>query len=62
MKVGDLVEVICGINYEERRIGIVVDFRKWIDIREVRVQLFDGSIRSYSPLLVRKLKPDKKCP
>ena len=62
MEIGDLVEVTCGIHYEERRMGIVVELRKWIGVREIKVRLVDGSIRSYSPILVRKLKPDKKCP
>ena len=53
--IGDLVEVTCGINYEERRIGVVVDLRIWIDLREVKVLLMDGSTRTYSPILVRKI-------
>lgn len=55
MKVGDLVEVVCGINYEERRMGVVVELRIWIDVREVKVLLMDGRTRSYSPILVRKI-------
>jgi len=53
--IGDLVEVTCGINYEERRIGVIVELRIWIDLREVKVLLMDGSTRTYSPILIRKI-------
>ena len=64
MQIGDLVEVTCGVNYEERRIGVIVELRRWHGLREVSVRLFDGSTRTFSPVLVKKInfETDKKCP
>jgi hypothetical protein len=55
MKVGDLVEVVCGVDYETRKIGIIIALKKWIDIREVKVCFADGSHGCFPPILIKKI-------
>ena len=55
MQVGDLVKVPSGIDYEEEMIGVVVAIKIWQGLREVKVRLVDGSIKTYTPLLVQKI-------
>ena len=56
MQVGDLVKVPSGSDYEEEMIGVVVAIKIWQGLREVKVRLVDGSIKTYTPLLVQKIK------
>jgi len=55
MQVGDLVKVPIGIDYQEEMIGVVIAMKIWQGVREVKVRLTDGSIKTYTPLLVQKI-------
>jgi len=53
MQIGDLVKVHAGVEYDAEYLGIIISIMSWRGIREVKVRLMDGSIRSYSPMLVK---------
>ena len=63
MKVGDLVRVAGGAEYDERLLGIVVKVFSYTGIRSVRVMLMSGEEHNYTPHVLTIInKPDKKCP
>jgi len=63
MKVGDLVRVAGGAEYDERLLGIVVKVFRYTGIRSVRVLLMSGEEHNYMPHVLTVInKPDKKCP
>jgi len=63
MKVGDLVRVAGGAEYDERLLGIVVKVFRYTGIRSVRVLLMSGEEHNYIPHVLTVInKPDKKCP
>ena len=63
MKVGDLVRVAGGAEYDQRLLGIVVDIFRFSGIRSVRVRLMSGEEHTYTPHVLTVInKPDKKCP
>ena len=63
MKVGDLVRVAGGAEYDQRLLGIVVKVFRYTGIRSVRVLLMSGEEHNYIPHVLTIInKPDKKCP
>ena len=63
MKVGDLVRVAGGAEYDERLLGIVVKVFRYTGIRSVRFLLMSGEEHNYMPHVLTVInKPDKKCP
>ena len=63
MKVGDLVRVAGGAEYDERLLGIVVEVFCFTGIRSVRVLLMSGEEHNYMPHVLTVInKPDKNCP
>ena len=63
MKVGDLVRVAGGAEYDQRLLGIVVKVFRYTGIRSVRVLLMSGEEHNYMPHVLTVInKPDKKCP
>ena len=63
MKVGDLVRVAGGAEYDQRLLGIVVKVFSYTGIRSVRVLLMSGEEHNYMPHVLTVInKPDKKCP
>ena len=63
MKVGDLVRVAGGAEYDQRLLGIVVKVFSYTGIRSVRVMLMSGEEHNYTPHVLTIInKPDKKCP
>jgi GTP cyclohydrolase II len=63
MKVGDLVRVAGGAEYDQRLLGIVVKVFRYTGIRSVRVLLMSGEEHNYIPHVLTVInKPDKKCP
>ena len=63
MKVGDLVRVAGGAEYDQRLLGIVVKIYRYTGIRSVRVLLMSGEEHNYIPHVLTVInKPDKKCP
>jgi hypothetical protein len=63
MKVGDLVRVAGGAEYDQRLLGIVVKVFSYTGIRSVRVLLMSGEEHNYTPHVLTIInKPDKKCP
>jgi len=63
MKVGDLVRVAGGAEYDQRLLGIVVEVFRFTGIRSVRVMLMSGEEHIYTPHVLTIInKPDKKCP
>ena len=55
MKIGDLVKVTTGIEYELEHLGVIVEILVWHGIREVKVRLTNGDLRSFPPRLIRKV-------
>ena len=63
MKVGDLVRVAGGAEYDQRLLGIVVEVFRFTGIRSVRVMLMSGEEHIYTPHVLTIInKPDKNCP
>ena len=63
MKVGDLVRVAGGAEYDQRLLGIVVKVFRYTGIRSVGVLLMSGEEHNYIPHVLTVInKPDKKCP
>jgi len=63
MKVGDLVRVAGGAEYDQRLLGIVIKVFSYTGIRSVRVLLMSGEEHNYTPHVLTIInKPDKKCP
>ena len=63
MKVGDLVRVAGGAEYDQRLLGIVVKVFRYTGIRSVRVLLMSGEEHIYTPHVLTIInKSDKKCP
>ena len=63
MKVGDLVRVAGGAEYDQRLLGLVVKVFRFSGIRSVRVRLMSGEEHNYTPHVLTIInKPDKKCP
>ena len=63
MKVGDLVRVAGGAEYDERLLGIVVEIFRFTGIRSVRVILMSGEEHTYTPHVLAVInKRDKNCP
>ena len=63
MKVGDLVRVAGGAEYDQRLLGLVVKVFRFSGIRSVRVRLMSGEEHTYTPHVLKIInKPDKKCP
>lgn len=60
MKVGDLVRVAGGAEYDQRLLGIVVKVFSYTGIRSVRVLLMSGEEHNYTPHVLTIInKPDK---
>ena len=53
MKVGDLVRVAGGAEYDQRLLGLVVEVFRFSGIRSVRVRLMSGEEHSYPPHVLK---------
>ena len=63
MKVGDLVRVAGGAEYDQRLLGIVVKVFRYTGIRSVRVLLMSGEEHNYIPHVLTVINnPNKKFP
>ena len=56
MKVGDLVRVAGGAEYDQRLLGIVVKVFRYTGIRSVRVLLMSGEEHNYIPHVLTVIK------
>ena len=56
MKVGDLVRVAGGAEYDQRLLGLVVEVFRFSGIRSVRVRLMSGEEHSYPPHVLTIIK------
>ena len=60
MKVGDLVRVAGGAEYDERLLGIVVKVFSFTGIRSVRVMLMSGEEHTYTPHVLTIINKEKQ--
>ena len=60
MKVGDLVRVAGGAEYDERLLGIVVKVFRYTGIRSVRVLLMSGEEHNYIPHVLTVINKEKQ--
>lgn len=60
MKVGDLVRVAGGAEYDQRLLGIVVEVFRFTGIRSVRVRLMSGEEHNYPPHVLTIIKEGEK--
>jgi GTP cyclohydrolase II len=60
MKVGDLVRVAGGAEYDERLLGIVVKVFRYTGIRSVRVLLMSGEEHNYIPHVLTIINKEKQ--
>lgn len=60
MKVGDLVRVAGGAEYDQRLLGIVVKVFSYTGIRSVRVMLMSGEEHNYTPHVLTIINKEKK--
>ena len=60
MKVGDLVRVAGGAEYDQRLLGIVVKVFRYTGIRSVRVLLMSGEEHNYIPHVLTVIKEGEK--
>jgi hypothetical protein len=59
MKVGDLVRVAGGAEYDQRLLGIVVKVFRYTGIRSVRVLLMSGEEHNYIPHVLTIINKEK---
>jgi GTP cyclohydrolase II len=60
MKVGDLVRVAGGAEYDQRLLGIVVKVFRYTGIRSVRVLLMSGEEHNYIPHVLTIINKEKQ--
>jgi hypothetical protein len=60
MKVGDLVRVAGGAEYDQRLLGIVVKVFRYTGIRSVRVLLMSGEEHNYIPHVLTVINKEKQ--
>ena len=60
MKVGDLVRVAGGAEYDQRLLGIVVKVFSYTGIRSVRVLLMSGEEHNYMPHVLTVINKEKQ--
>ncbi len=60
MKVGDLVRVAGGAEYDQRLLGIVVKVFSYTGVRSVRVLLMSGEEHNYMPHVLTVINKEKQ--
>ena len=53
MKIGDLVSVAIGDNYDKEALGVIIEVFRFHGIRSVRVRFVNGETGIYTPHVIK---------